>query len=189
MFTLTYVVLWLFAFLFALALAVVVTPVKLSLRFRSSPQWRLRIEARLFGGTTPAIPFHDSARRSTKKRAKRRPRRTHRKDARSRKTSGLRMFQAAPKLFADLLRPIRLTRLEIDADVGLGDPADTGQLFGLLAPIVYARPMAAISLINIRPDFTASRASGTLMAELSFIPAALIPPGVRFAWHAFGPRQ
>ena len=99
------------------------------------------------------------------------------------------MFEATPKLLVDLLRPIEVSRLEIEADVGLGDPADTGQLFGLLAPIIYTQPMATVGLINVRPDFTASRASGTLLAELSFIPAAFIPPGVRFAWHVFGPRQ
>lgn len=189
MLTLTTVVLWLFAFLVVLALAAVVTPVKLRLRFRSSPQWRLRIDARLFGGATPAIPFHDSARRRSKKRKKAGTRRTLRNNTGNKKTSSFRMFEAAPKLLGELLRSIEVSRLEIDADVGLGDPADTGQLFGLLVPIIYTQPMATVGLINVRPDFTASRASGTLLAELSFIPAAFIPPGVRFAWHVFGPRQ
>ncbi len=99
------------------------------------------------------------------------------------------MIAAAPQLLTGLLRPIRLVRLKVDADIGLVDPADTGLLFGLLAAVSYSRPHTSAVSIAIRPNFTGPRASGELDAALSFIPIAFVPPGVRYALRALGSRS
>jgi hypothetical protein len=99
-----------------------------------------------------------------------------------------RAMGAAPQLLAGLLRPVHFERLAIDADIGLADPADTGQLYGMLAAAEHALPRPARVSIIVRPDFSGSRISGEADAALSFIPLLLIPPGVRFAWRVFGPR-
>ena len=182
-------VLWLlssvFAVLLILAVAALMTPVKLGFTLRTSPTWRLKIAARLLGGLAPPIPIHDSARRRPKKKtptAKRTwaiaPRRASARIAR--------VIAAAPRLLAGLLRPFHLERLTIDADIGLADPADTGQLFGLLAAVNHSRPPNSAVSIAVRPDFTGPGASGELDAVLSFVPVAFIPPGIRFAWRLFG---
>ncbi len=171
-----------------LAIVALMTPVKLGFIVRTSPRWRLKVAARLFGGLTPPISIHDSARR---RRRRERPtaKRKRPSIAPRRALARIpRVIAAAPGLPAGLLRPIQLERLTVDADIGLADPADTGQLFGLLAAVTHSRPPTAAVSIAVRPDFTGPRASGELDAELSFIPVAFIPPGVRFAWRVFGSR-
>lgn len=178
---------WVLAFVLALVVAVLATPVKFGFTFSTSPGWRLLITMRLFGGFAPVIPLHDSSRRRPK--AKKKPvARRRRLPARFRLSAARirRGILAAPDLLAGLLRPIRLERLALDADIGLADPADTGQLFGFIAAVNHSRPAASAVSIEVRPDFTGPRASGELDAVLSFIPVAFVPPGLRFAWRVFG---
>lgn len=165
---------------------VLATPVKLAFTMTTSPQWRLKIVARLLGGLTPAIAIHDSVRHQQLRRA---PRAKKKKATRSRRRSGWipRAVAATPQLLAGLLRPVHVERLAIDADIGLADPADTGQLFGMLTTANHALPRPPRVSIVVRPDFSGSRASGELDAALSFVPLFLILPGVRFAWRVFRP--
>lgn len=175
--------------LLVLASATLMTPVKLGFTIRTSPEWQLKIAARLLGGLTPPISIHDSARWKPRKKTP---------TTKKKKSAGVsrqalaripRVITAAPRLLAGLLRPIHLERLTVDADIGLADPADTGQLFGLLAAVNYTRPPTSTMSIALRPDFTGPRTSGELDAELSFVPVAFIPPGVRYAWRVFGSRS
>lgn len=180
------------AALAVLILVLLVTPVSLDVTMHTSPKWRLRIAARLFGGLTLPIPIYDSDRQRTKKKKPSRERKRQKKEAgRSRPTFARirRVVSAAPHLLIDLLRPIRIQYLKVDLDVGLMDPADTGQLFGLLAPVIYSRRRSDAVSIAVRPDFTSARLSGEITAMLNFIPVAFIPPAIRFAWRAFGPRS
>ena len=169
------IVLWSLLSALAVLLAVVAialsTPIRLAFAVGTSPKWRLTIAARLLGGLTPPIPIHDSARRTGKKRKRKakhkkptaRPRRSPARRARA--------IAAAPRLLAGLLRPIRLERLTVDADIGLADPADTGHLAGLLAALNASRPPASPVSIAVRPDFTGPRASlnmDSFLAAASF---------------------
>ena len=167
---------------------VLATPVKLDFKMRTSPGWQMLVVARMIGGLTPAIAIHDSARqhqrRKTPRAKKKKAPRSHRRSARI-----SRAMAAAPQLLSGLLRPIHLQRLAIDVDIGLADPADTGQLCGMFAAAEHALPRPAGVSIIVRPDFSGSRISGEADAALSFIPLLLIPPGVRFAWRVFGPRR
>lgn len=175
------------AVLLALASAALMTPVKLGFTVRTSPSWRLKIAARLLGGLTPPISIHDSERRKRKRKT---PKVKKKRSVIMPRRALARLphvMAASPRLLAGLLRPVHLERLTVDADIGLADPADTGQLIGLLAAVTYSRLPTSIVSISLRPDFTGPRASGELDAELSFIPVAFIPPGVRFARHVFGP--
>ena len=168
--------------------AVLVTPVHFALAVTISPGWRLKIGARLLGGLTPEIVIHDS---TLQKQRRKDPRAKEKKARRSHRRSGWipRALVAAPQLATGLLEPFHLEHLAIDADIGLADPADTGQLFGMLAAGNHALPRPPCMSIVVRPDFSGSRASAELYAVLSFVPILLIPPGVRFAWHVFGPRR
>ena len=99
------------------------------------------------------------------------------------------MISAAPHLLAGLLRSIHLQYLNADVDIGFPDPADTGQVVGLLAPVLYSRRPTDAVHIAVRPDFSTARFSGEIVTVLTFIPAALMPPAIRFAWRVFGPRS
>jgi hypothetical protein len=174
------------AVLLAIAAAALMTPVKLGFTVRTSPSWRLKIAARLLGGLTPPILIHDSAWRRSKEKTPTAKKKKKAAVSRQALARIRRAIAAAPRLLAGLLRPFRLERLTVDADIGLADPADTGQLFGLLAAVNYSRPPASAVSIAVRPDFNGPRASGELDAVLSFVPAAFIPPGVRLAWRVLG---
>jgi hypothetical protein len=168
--------------------AVLATPVQIAFAAARSPGWQLKIVARLLGGLTPEIVLHDSERPKRRRKA---PRAKEKKAPGSRRRSGWipRAMAAAPQLVTGLLEPVHLENLAIDADIGLEDPADTGQLFGMLAAASYALPRPAGMSIVVRPDFSGARAAGKLEVALSCVPILLIPPGVRFAWRVFGPRR
>ncbi len=184
--------LWILLAVLAIPLAflvtALVTPVQIGCIARSAPTGRLMIVARLFGGLTPPIQIHDSIRQKARKKPP--PPRREKKTSRSRQgMTSVRRAIAEPHLLADLLKPIHIERLAIDADIGFDDPADTGQLYGLLSPLIHSRlPSSAVS-IAVRPDFSGSRISGEAIAEVSFIPVAFLPPAVRFGWRVFGPRS
>ncbi len=181
------------AVLAVLALAALVTPVKLEFTMRSSPKQRVKIAARLLGGLTPPIVIHNSDRQGRKEKHRQtvvRPRRRERgKTSHQAIARVRRVILAAPHLLADLLRPIRIEQLTVDADIGLADPADTGQVVGLLAPVIYSRLTADVVSIAVRPDFVTPGVSGEVFARLSVTPVAFIAPAARFAWYVFGPRS
>lgn len=175
--------------LFVLTMGLVLTtPVKLALTMQTSPKWRLNTSVRLIGGLTPAISFHgdDDGGRPAKARKTRKARK---RASRRLSTGLLRAISAAPQFLAESLRCIHLDRLSVDADVGLGDPADTGQFFGMITAVMPAMPSKQNVSIVIRPDFIEPRAAGRLDAELSFVPLALFAPGVRFAWRMLRSRR
>lgn len=189
--------LWIFLAVLAITLvlliAVLVTPVQIGCIAHSATGGRLMISARLLGGLTPTIRFYDSARRNVRKQP---PQAKQKKEKKKKKTkrahqglTRVRRTIAEPHLLADLLRPIHIERLAIDADIGFADPADTGQLYGLLCPVIHSGLLASPVSIAVRPDFSGPRVSGEIVAELSFIPVAFLPPAVRFAWRVWGARS
>lgn len=95
--------------------------------------------------------------------------------------------RAVARLVADLLARVRFDHLRLEADYGTGDPAETGQICGWLAPLAYGlgdRPGVTVAL---RPDFGRAVLSGELDAAVKITPAALVPPAFRFALALWGP--
>ncbi len=169
-----------------LLIAALVTPVKLDCAARSAPELRLTVIARPFGGLTPPIRIYDSARKRVRKKPP--PAKPEKKPRSSRQgLARVRRAIAKPQLLIDLLRPIRIERLMIDADIGFADPASTGEFYGMLAPVIYSSSPDSVVSVAVRPDFSGPRASGEIIAKLSFIPVAFFPPAARFAWRVFGP--
>ena len=185
-------VLWLVGLVFALAMAALVLPVTFRLRAQSAPRPRTHVSVGLVAGLVPAFTVHDSwaAKRNEKHKAKpERPRK-----AKQDKAEGIprwlpRMVRAAPRLIAGLLRPIRLMRLHLDADIGLGDPADTGQLYGAMQALLRPLRLPSGASVVVRPDFTGPRTEGTLDAEFQVAPVAFLPPLLAFGWRVFGWRR
>lgn len=167
---------------------VLITPVKLVVEMDMSPSWRMNIGMRLLGGLTPAISFSSSGSRARIKKPQ--------KLKKAKKANSQRSFMSVAhaisvtfRFLAALLRTVHVDRLSIAADVGLVDPADTGQLFGMMTAAVHAMPSKQNILIVIRPHFVEQHASGRLDVELSFVPLFLIPPSIRFVWRMVESRR
>ena len=169
-------------------IAALVTPARFGFAARSRPNRRMMLSARLFGGLTPPLRIFDSARphRGARMPAPQSSKRAANKTSFGGRAS--RALVAAPRLLISLLRPVRLDRLAIDADIGLSDPADTGQLVGMLTPLMWALPGSDVVDIAIRPDFSGPCVEGELDADVSFVPAALVPPLAVFAWRVLRTR-
>lgn len=182
----------------ALALAtVLLMPVRLSGWVRTSPRLAYRLDARLFGAWTPRIPLLDSARpRRATGRARQAPPApqagTGRPPPSKRgvgRANGARMWAALPRLLSEMVGSIRWEALHLDAEFGLGDPADTGQVHGYLMPLQYGAPWPPGVSIALRPNFERVCLDGEVRATLRLRAAALLLPAARFAWRAFGPRS
>lgn len=186
--TLLTILLWCVLVVLALLVGLIVTPVRLRAHLRAAPHLSYRIEARVLGGLTPGIPIADST-RTRKVGASRQKKKPHGRKPRRRVGGGTRMLSAAPDLLSGLLRAIHFDHLKIDAEFGLGDPADTGQLYGLLAPLQFGAPSGAGRFVSLRPNFERACFAGEVEAALHFTLAAFVPPALSFVWHALRPAK
>ncbi len=179
---------WSLAFLAFAVLAVLITPVWIGVRVKTAPR-HVELLLRFFGGLTPLVSLPLTGGRKARGQNQRAaaPRRGRQLSLSARRT--WRALAAAPQLIAGLLSAIHLVSLDIDADIGLPDPGDTGQLMGLLAPILYGRPPRSRCRLQIRPDFTAPRLEGDASLMVRFIPVAFAPPILRFVWNVWGPAR
>lgn len=186
---------WMAVALLALIILLIALPVRLRLRLSAAPTIEAGAEIRLLGGIAPPIrmavlPRAASARRKSKASETAGPPRRPciGRARRKRQGAATRMVSAAPGFLAGLIRRIHLDRIAIDGDLGLGDPADTGALFGWLMPLLHAVRSPRFQL-DLRPDFSAARLSGRAEAVVSLTPVTLLPPVARFLWHVFGTRR
>ncbi|MEM8798342.1 MAG: DUF2953 domain-containing protein [Pseudomonadota bacterium] len=161
---------------------VVLTPMTLGLIVQTEPKLRVKVGLAPFFGLAP-ITLHDSAAPEAKKPEEREKPKSEKPWHPSKRTLGYgrRAIAALPDLIASIWHRVFLDHLKIDADIGLGDPADTGQLYGLLiAPAMLTSNSERID-ITIRPDFMRERFSGEIDAALRFTPAAFFWPILVFA--------
>ena len=95
-----------------------------------------------------------------------------------------RVFFAAAALLASVLSAFRLVSLRIVGKVGLGDPADTGALFGLLMPVNYA-PLGPRIAVDLRPGFDGPVVEGSAELVMRVVPLRLLRAAAVFAWRVF----
>ena len=174
------IVIWAIMALVALLVLVLVTPVRVQAQLRSAPHWHYRMDAWLLGGLSPRLPLVDSRRPRKPKLPKPKP-----KTARRAAPDG--MAKALPRLIKELLQVVHLEELRLDAGFGLPDPAETGQLYGCLAPLQYAGLLPEHVSVALQPDFTGPSFDCALDGSARFTAAALLPPMARFGWRVFGP--
>ncbi|MCB4457910.1 DUF2953 domain-containing protein [Leisingera sp. McT4-56] len=167
----------LLAVLFALIVLVLVSPLRIELVLRKEAGLAYSAALRPLGGFGPRIRL--SGRRQPHPAAK--------KPSRKRPFDARRLVPAAARLAVAILRRIRVRALILDAEFGSGDPAETGQMFGMLAPLAYATLPARRLQVSLQPVFDRAVLSGRAELDVSLVPAALIGPAVRFGWDAFGP--
>ena len=181
--TIAWVLFWVLIGIVVLIITALATPVKLDITLRSAPTRRFTAAARIFGGLTPPINLKSRKQKRTTSEDTGKPVSSSRT-----RPNWTRMITAAPDLIRGLIRPLHIESLEIDADIGLEDPADTGQVYGMLLPFIYALPPSETYSIALRPDFGTQRLDAKLDATVSFIPLAFVPPASKFAWRVFAPQ-
>lgn len=181
------IIVWLLVVVLALVGAVLITPVFVRVHLTTTPQLAYRIEVRALAGLAPRLTFVRRPRKAAtaKSEKKRVPPKQQKTTSRTRASGSV--VRAVPLLIREVLGRFQVTQIHIDADYGLSDPADTGQLSGLLMPLQYASPMPASVSVNLRPDFTRSCLNGSLTTIFRFTVAALLIPASRFAWRVYGP--
>ena len=152
-------------------------PVRLEISMAKSSGWSGSAALRVFGRYGPRVPL----RRKAKQRKK-----PTRKAQKGRGPSG-RVVRAGLRAVRDLLGVLRIDTVRCDARVGLEDPADTGALYGALAPIRYVCRGSERVQLRVEPVFDGPTLTGRAELVVSAVPLRLVPPLLRFGWQAFGP--
>lgn len=187
MMTLFLALLWIILGLLLLVLAIASAPVILRAQFQTSPCVSFQLQVSPLGGLIPFLTLVDSVRAKQKdsSRAKRRKKPRANKNLPSR--GAKRMIRNVPRLLGDILRQFKFRKLIVDARFGLGDPADTGTVFGALCPIIYGVPPARRFSIDVVPDYERACFDGSIEAIGAILPLRLVPPFIRFSWRSFSP--
>lgn len=167
---------WALAAIAVLVLAVgalaLVMPLRLALRFGSSP-WRYDLRLAPFGGLLGWISLPRPASTAVATKRPRKP--------------GTRplgpVLRALPGLLAAIVDRTRIDRLHLDLRFGTGDPALTGQVYGWLMPLVYGVGGASVADLRVRPEFDRVCLAGDAEVLLRLRPVSLAGPLFRF-WQA-----
>jgi len=181
-------ILWVLLALILLLLLALALPVRLRLHAQSEPARQLRLELGLLGGLVPWIAIYDSTRPRKAKPTKQKKQKKLKWQG-GKGGQGARMLQAGPRLLRGILGCIRVDWFYVNCVFGLGDPAETGQVFGLLAPLQYGTAWAWGRQVDVvlAPDFGRVCLDGKADVALAVTPIHLVPPAARFVWASFGP--
>jgi hypothetical protein len=170
-------VLWTLAALLLAALAGLIwLPIRVEGRVARAERVEARLTLGLYGGLLPIRIVGGRGRPESRPETRERPRR------RPRFRRGGAMLRAAPDLTRGLLRAVRVERLRVDGAFGLLDPADTGQLFGLLCPLLYGLPPSARREIALRPMFDGPSLTGEAEGRVAVTLAPALGAAIRFGW-------
>jgi hypothetical protein len=85
------------------------------------------------------------------------------------------------RFMKDLLRAVHARDLYLRLRIGLGDPADTGRLWGLLGPIAGIAASLHSAEVRIEPEFTAPVLELESHGEFHLIPLQIIAIAITFA--------
>ena len=75
-----------------------------------------------------------------------------------------------------MLRAIRVRELNLGLQVGLGDPAETGQLLGLVSPVAARVGAIPGVQISVEPDFYEETFRGYCNGSVRIYPIRMVPP-------------
>jgi hypothetical protein len=82
-------------------------------------------------------------------------------------------------LLLDLIRHVTIRDAYAYGAVGLDDPADTGELYGVLSPLLVAASVAGVD-VRCRPDFEQPGLRGACGGRLRVRPASVLWSSLRF---------
>lgn len=180
------IALWLLALVCLVVGLAVALPLRLELEVHKQAEWRVVAAIRPFGRYGPRIPIKKGPPRpKTEKIWKERTRTKRRSSPRDPRA----LLSAVLRFVTDLFGCIRVGRLNVDAHFGLGDPAMTGEAFGVLSTVMYAAPAFPGVQVRLVPDFDCAVLTGAADIAFSVVPIRLLGPIVRLGWHIFGPAR
>jgi hypothetical protein len=93
------------------------------------------------------------------------------------------------KLMRDVLRIVKVRELKARVRIGLGDPAETGILFAVVAPtMIFVRSFSSADVL-VEPDFEDEKLEGYCQGDIRAVPIKFVRPLVPFVfsrttWHA-----
>ncbi len=180
------ILIWLLAVFLLLVILAIAMPLRIELVLRKDLQWRYLAALRPYGRFGPRIVLSNRKKKSkaektiTTKKKKGMGSRFLRSNPRA-------ILQAVVRLVADIFHSVHFHQATLDAKFGLDDPSETGQAFGMLAPVIYGSAPCHRVRMNVEPVFDHATLTGTARLDLSLIPAALLAAAVRFGWRIFGP--
>lgn len=181
------ILLWLLAAVIALLLVALVSPLRIEAKASVGEAFRYSLALRLFGRVGPRVVVADSATPPRKKKPK-----TATKKAKHRSSANrapMRIIRAAFPLISVVLACLHIDKAMLDLRFGADDPAETGQIFGILAPMVFGVEGGQRFHFSVEPVFDRAVFDGCAAVDVTMIPARLIYPVARFGWSAFGPRS
>ena len=165
---------------------VLCTPLRVSAEFDTGAKPAFLVKVAVLGGLLPVV---STAARRPEAHAKKTQRRAAPK---SRKSSRLnfvayapRMLRAGPRLISAIAARVKFEAIDASVSFGLADPADTGIIYGVLAPLVHVVGTAEHSHVTLQPDFNNVIFNGRGRIAARFTPLALLPSMLRFGWTAF----
>lgn len=174
------ILVWLLIAVAIIAAAALVLPfgIRVEADLDGSPRGRLTVQP--FGTFGPWLALWETGKTP--------PSRKERTPVKRGKPSGSakRLVKAGFRLAGDILSLFRLRAFVIDLRFGCEDPADTGQLFGAMAPFLYGTQGLERAHIHVEPVFGQKVLTGRAMVEVAIVPIALLPPVLRFGRASIG---
>jgi len=80
-----------------------------------------------------------------------------------------------------LVRSVQVRDVDVEFQLGTGDPAETGLLFGVIGPSVALARSVFSTNIRIEPNFVEETFEGHARGAVRVYPVKLIPPLIAFA--------
>ncbi len=163
--------LWLLLGAAVLLVIVLVMPLRIEMSVVKDTGWRCAVALRPAGRFGPriALPRRPGKKGKAEKR--------HRPGRRAR-----RLPRGVPRFLVEVVRRFRVRSLDLKMRVGLGDPAETGHVFGLLMPLVYSIGRAGRVRLDVEPVFDEMVLTGRGEAVVSVVPVSLVGPVARLGW-------
>lgn len=141
----------------------------------------------LFGAVALRVPLRRAGRRSSESQAQPRAGRAPAKVVeRRRRGNAVAILRQAEfrrrvlRLLRDLVAAARFRELRLRLRLGLGDPADTGQLWAFLWPLATAAHNLRNADVRIEPDFIDAAFEFRAAGRLRLIPLQIIALAIGF---------
>ncbi|NNF72409.1 MAG: DUF2953 domain-containing protein [Rhodobacteraceae bacterium] len=184
---LVFIFVGLLAVLLGVVLLVMITPLRLELLLTKDDALRFCAALRPLGRFGPRIELTDRHREKPKEKPVTKRKKKTPVVQRIRERGVHEVMNAATRLVSDIIHCVRVEKAVLDVTFGFDDPGDTGQAYGMLAPLIYTSRASDRMRVAIVPEFDRATLQGRVALDLSLIPAMLVPPVTRFGWAIWGP--
>lgn len=179
------VAVWIGVFVLFLCLLIVVTSWRVRLIWRSVPKQHLSIKAGIFGKQGPSVTVYDGHALEKSKSKKT----GELKKVKVRRTPSPHFVLKAFDCLISASSKLHVEKADIRAEFGFKDPADTGHIYGLLAPLNHVISSPNPIVFTAYPNFSAQCLRGNADICVRFRPILLLGSIFGFVWQTKGLRR